>query len=145
MMSVFLSDIRTYVQGWAKKLFLDCVNSRSTARGSQEAGFTQPGDHSFAQPCWCRYEKEEYLFPLNKPFEFHFLTDFSRFPLLSPLDVRRHKKPISSGLRVRRWCLVFLPPRSRGCLKPQFKRNVNFDFQGGHMIFSDRNYKNTIS
>ena len=77
--------------------------------------------------------KKEYLFPLNKPFEFHFLTDFSRFPLLSPppfpLDVRRHKKPISSGLRGRGRC------SSRGCLKPKFKRNVNFDFQDGHLFF----------
>ena len=33
--------------GWS----LGCVTSRPVARGSQEAGFTQPMDHSFAQPC----------------------------------------------------------------------------------------------
>ena len=27
------------------------MNSHLLARGSQEAGFTQPRDHSFAQPC----------------------------------------------------------------------------------------------
>ena len=37
--------------GWAKEWCLGCVNSRPAARGSQEAGFTQPRDHSFAQPC----------------------------------------------------------------------------------------------
>ena len=40
-----------YVQGWAKEWSLGCVNSRPAARGSQEAGFTQPRDHSFAQHC----------------------------------------------------------------------------------------------
>ena len=30
---------------------LGCVNSLPAARGSQEAGFTQPRVHSFAQPC----------------------------------------------------------------------------------------------
>ena len=39
------------VQGWAIEWFLGCVNSRPAARGSQEAGFTQPRDHSFAQRC----------------------------------------------------------------------------------------------
>ena len=39
------------VQGWAKEWSLGCVNSRPAARGSQEAGFTQPRDNSFAQLC----------------------------------------------------------------------------------------------
>ena len=30
---------------------LGCVNSHPAARGSQEVWFTQPRDHSFAQPC----------------------------------------------------------------------------------------------
>ena len=29
------------------------MNSRPLARGSQEVGFMQPRDHSFAQPCKC--------------------------------------------------------------------------------------------
>ena len=39
------------IQGWAKEWSLGCVNLRPTARGNQEAGFTQPRDHFFAQPC----------------------------------------------------------------------------------------------
>ena len=39
------------LQGWAKEWSLGCVSSRPAARGSQEAGFTQPRDHSLAQPC----------------------------------------------------------------------------------------------
>ena len=39
------------MQGRAKERALGCVNSPSAARGSQKAGFTQPRDHSFAQPC----------------------------------------------------------------------------------------------
>ena len=37
------------LHGSAKEWSLGCVNSPSTARGTQEAGFTQPKDHSFAQ------------------------------------------------------------------------------------------------
>ena len=39
------------LQSWAKEWSLGCVNLHPTARGSQEAGFTQPRDRSFAQPC----------------------------------------------------------------------------------------------
>ena len=39
------------LQRWAKEWALGCVNSPPAARGSQEAGFTQPRAHSFAQPC----------------------------------------------------------------------------------------------
>ena len=39
------------LQGWAKEWSLGCVKSRPVARGSQEEGFTQPRDHSFAKPC----------------------------------------------------------------------------------------------
>ena len=39
------------VQGWAKERALGYVNSPPAARRSQEAGFTQPRAHSFAQPC----------------------------------------------------------------------------------------------
>ena len=39
------------MQDSAKEWFLGCVNSIPVARGSQEAGFTQPRDPSFAQPC----------------------------------------------------------------------------------------------
>ena len=39
------------VQGSAKEWSLGCVNSPPAARGSQEAGFTQPRDHSLAQAC----------------------------------------------------------------------------------------------
>ena len=39
------------LQGRAKEWSLGCVNSCPVARGSQVAGFTQPRDHSFAQPC----------------------------------------------------------------------------------------------
>ena len=39
------------LQSWAKERALGCVNSTPAARGSQEAGFTQPRAHSFPQPC----------------------------------------------------------------------------------------------
>ena len=39
------------LQRWAKEWALGCVNSPIAAGGSQEAGFTQPRAHSFAQPC----------------------------------------------------------------------------------------------
>ena len=39
-----------YVQGLAKEWSLGCVNLPPAARGSQQAGFTQPRDHYFAQP-----------------------------------------------------------------------------------------------
>ena len=32
-------------------MFLGCVNSHPAARGSQEAGFTQPRYHTLAEPC----------------------------------------------------------------------------------------------
>ena len=41
------------IQRWAKEWALGCVNSPPAAGGSQEAGFTQPRAHSFAQPCIC--------------------------------------------------------------------------------------------
>ena len=52
-----------HVQGWAKEWSLGCVNSRPAARGSREARFTQPRDHSSAQPCtliirYCENGKE---------------------------------------------------------------------------------------
>ena len=37
------------VHGWAREWSLGCVNSLPAARGSQEVGFTQPMDHSFAR------------------------------------------------------------------------------------------------
>ena len=45
------SIAKVRIQGWAKEWSLGCVNLQPAARGSQEAGFTQPRDHSFAQPC----------------------------------------------------------------------------------------------
>ena len=51
------------IHGWAKEWSLGCVNSRPTARGSQEAGFTQPRDHSFAQRCmWIHLTSQEAAF-----------------------------------------------------------------------------------
>ena len=44
-----------HIQGWAKEWSLDCVNSPPATRGSQEVGFTQPREHSFAQPCKDRH------------------------------------------------------------------------------------------
>ena len=44
------------VQGWAKEWSIGCVNSRPVARGSQEAGFTQPREHLLADPCTHIYE-----------------------------------------------------------------------------------------
>ena len=35
-----------YKKDWS----IGCVNSRTVAKGIQEAGFTQPRDHSFPQP-----------------------------------------------------------------------------------------------
>ena len=45
-----VQSVSVSIQGWAKEWSLGCVNSCPAARGSQEAGFTQPRDHSFAQP-----------------------------------------------------------------------------------------------
>ena len=39
------------VQGSAQEWSLGCVNSQPVARGSREAGFTQPRDHYLAWPC----------------------------------------------------------------------------------------------
>ena len=39
------------VHSWAKERVIGCVNSHLAAKGSQEAGFTQPRAHSFAQHC----------------------------------------------------------------------------------------------
>ena len=54
--TLFLGEIKLgiterHVQRWAKEWALGCVNSPPAAGGSQETGFTQPRDHSFAQPC----------------------------------------------------------------------------------------------
>ena len=40
-----------HVQIWAIRWALGCVNSRSVARGSREAGFTQPRVRLLADPC----------------------------------------------------------------------------------------------
>ena len=50
MFSFKKSPFVQYVQGSV----LGCVNSPPAASGSQEAGFKQPRDHSFAQPCSAR-------------------------------------------------------------------------------------------
>ena len=39
------------IQRWTKEWSLGCVNLCPAARVSKEAGFKQPRDHSFAQPC----------------------------------------------------------------------------------------------
>ena len=39
------------LQRCSKKWFLGCVNSRPTARGSQEAGFTQPKNDLLEHIC----------------------------------------------------------------------------------------------
>ena len=46
------------VQSWAKEWFLGFVDSCPVARGSREARFTKPKDHSFTQPyaTFCRME-----------------------------------------------------------------------------------------
>ena len=44
----FSNNLCNKVQRWAKEWALGCVNSPHAARGSQEAGFTQPRDHSLA-------------------------------------------------------------------------------------------------
>ena len=54
VVNVISSDTITWyvtLQGWAKEWSLGCVNSLPAARRSQEAGFTQPRDHSLAQAC----------------------------------------------------------------------------------------------
>ena len=45
------NEMNSVVQGSAKRRALGCVNSPPAARGSQEAGFTQPRDHLLADPC----------------------------------------------------------------------------------------------
>ena len=44
------SQYHAQVQGSAKRWALGCVNLRPVARGSQEAGFTQPRAHLIASP-----------------------------------------------------------------------------------------------
>ena len=39
------------VKSSAKEWTLGCVNSHPARRGSQEAGFTQPREHSLPEPC----------------------------------------------------------------------------------------------
>ena len=39
------------VQGWAKEWYLGCVNTVSWLPLATRREFTQPGEHSFAQPC----------------------------------------------------------------------------------------------
>ena len=46
-----VQSISPSVRGSAKRWDLGCVNSPPTARGSQEAGFTQPRVHLLADPC----------------------------------------------------------------------------------------------
>ena len=46
-----LIDIAFIIQSSAKNRALGCVNAKPAARGSQEAEFTQPWSHSFAQLC----------------------------------------------------------------------------------------------
>ena len=41
----------TVVQKWAKRSVVGCVNSHPAARGSREAGFTQPRAHLLVQLC----------------------------------------------------------------------------------------------
>ena len=53
---------RDTVQGWAQEWSLGCVNSRTAARGSQKAGFTQPRNYSFAQPCILRISPNPMVF-----------------------------------------------------------------------------------
>ena len=51
LLSVFLSS---YVQGSAKEWSLGCVKRAPGVRGGQDAGTTQPGAHSLADPCTLR-------------------------------------------------------------------------------------------
>ena len=48
--ALYNDDLDGYY-GSAEKYALGCVNSPSVARGSQEAGFTQPRVHLLADPC----------------------------------------------------------------------------------------------
>ena len=41
------------VQSWAKERAIGCMNSPSVARGSLEAGLTQPRANSFSKLCIC--------------------------------------------------------------------------------------------
>ena len=50
-LSCLVMDTASTLQGSAKRYALGCVNSCPAARGNQEAGFTQPRDHSLAQAC----------------------------------------------------------------------------------------------
>ena len=40
-----------HVQGSVRELSLGCVKRAPVARGGQDAGITQPRDHSLADPC----------------------------------------------------------------------------------------------
>ena len=51
----FITREKWHVQRWVKEWALGCMNSPHAAGGSQEAGFTQPRPHHFAQPCTSRF------------------------------------------------------------------------------------------
>ena len=43
--------VMCHLQGSAKEWSLGCMKCAHTARGGQEAGITQPRDHSLGDPC----------------------------------------------------------------------------------------------
>ena len=45
------NSVKYYIQSWAIRWALGCVNSHPAARGSQEVGFTQPRAHLIAHRC----------------------------------------------------------------------------------------------
>ena len=78
----------TYVQSWAKKWSLGCLNSRHVARGSQLAGFTQPRAHLIAQLCTLISNK---------------LSRVPRVPLWTrKINARRRKFEVREGYQLSR-------------------------------------------
>ena len=54
-----------YLQGSAKEWSLGCVKRAPDARGSQDTGITQPGNHSLASPCSVGYQKNAFGHPCH--------------------------------------------------------------------------------
>ena len=65
------------VQGSAKEWSLGCVKRAHAARGGQDAGITQPSDHSLAGPCTALFYSRANFIPPKTGSGVFFLLLFS--------------------------------------------------------------------
>ena len=113
---------QAYNPSWAKKGCLGCVNSHHAYRGSQEAGFTQPRDHSFAQPCTFTSRP-----PLSSSIKRPTTTDSIPLPSFRPimtaasLYIRRQRRRRNLLVIGVKWTFLSSPTRRSGDLNPRFR------------------------